>query len=334
MQDSPTREKAGRPAGACATHAAGEHYRRLVAAASRHEPLATAIVHPCDDRSLEGALAAARAGLVRPVLVGPRAKILRAAEEAGYDITALELVDAPHSHASAEQAVALARAGKVQAIMKGGLHTDELMAAIVDRAEGLRTERRMSHVFALDVPNHAKPLFITDAAINIEPSLLEKRDIVQNAIDLAHALAIESPKVAILSAVETVNPAITSTLDAAALCKMLDRGQIEGAQMDGPLAFDNAVSREAAEAKGIRSGVAGDADILVVPDLVSGNMLVKQLVYLSGAIAAGIVLGARVPVMLTSRADDVEARLASAALAVLYAHNRRPAPLQAASGRE
>lgn len=307
---------------AAAVHPAGEHYRRLVAAASRLEPITTAVVHPCDDRSLEGTLAAARAGLIRPVLVGPTEKIRRAAKEAGCALEDFELVDAPHSHAAAEQAVALARAGKVQALMKGALHTDELMVAVIDRTEGLRTERRMSHVFALDVPTYAKPLFITDAAINIAPTLLEKRDIVQNAIDLAHALAIESPKVAILSAVETVNPAIASTIDAAALCKMLDRGQIEGARMDGPLAFDNAVSREAAESKGIRSEIAGDADILVVPDLVSGNMLVKQLVYLSGAIAAGIVLGARVPVMLTSRADDVEARLASAALAVLFTHFR------------
>jgi phosphotransacetylase len=305
-----------------AVHPAGEHYRRLVAAASRLDPITTAVVHPCDDRSLEGALAAARAGLIRPVLVGPKEKIRRAAAEAGCALGDFELVDAPHSHAAAEQAVALARAGKVQSLMKGALHTDELMAAVIDRTDGLRTERRMSHVFALDVPSYAKPLFITDAAINIVPTLLEKRDIVQNAIDLAHALAIETPKVAILSAIETVNPAIASTIDAAALCKMLDRGQIEGARMDGPLAFDNAISREAAESKGIRSDVAGDADILVVPDLVSGNILVKQLVYLSGAIAAGIVLGARVPVMLTSRADDVEARLASAALAVLFAHHR------------
>ena len=310
--------------GGCAeaVHPAGEHYRRLVAAAIRLEAIATAVVHPCDERSLDGALEAARIGLIRPVLVGPKEKIGRAAEAAGCTIGDFELVDAPHSHAAAEQAVALARAGKVQALMKGALHTDELMAAVVERSEGLRTERRMSHVFALDVPTYAKPLFITDAAINIAPTLLEKRDIVQNAIDLAHALAIESPKVAILSAVETVNPAIASTIDAAALCKMLDRGQIDGARMDGPLAFDNAISSEAAESKGIRSEVAGDADILVVPDLVSGNMLVKQLVYLSGAIAAGIVLGARVPVMLTSRADDLEARLASAALAVLHVHHR------------
>lgn len=307
---------------ACAIHEAGEHYRRLVAAARELEPITTAIVHPCDGRSIEGALEAARLGLVRPVLVGPREKIRRAANEAGCVLDDLELVDAPHSHAAAERAVALARVGTVQALMKGALHTDELMAAVIDRTNGLRTERRMSHVFALDVPTYAKPLFITDAAINIAPTLLEKRDIVQNAIDLAHSLGIELPKIAVLSAIETVNPDIASTIDAAALCKMLDRGQITGARIDGPLAFDNAISREAAESKGIRSEVAGDADILVVPDLVSGNMLVKQLVYLSGAIAAGIVLGARVPVMLTSRADDNEARLASAALAVLYVHYR------------
>lgn len=308
----------------CADRVAGAHYRRLVEAARRLGAIKTAVVHPCDERSLEGALESARLGLIKPVLVGPIDKIRRTAEAAACALADFELVDAPHSHAAAETAVALAREGKVQALMKGALHTDELMAALVDRTHGLRTERRMSHVFALDVPTYAKPLFITDAAINIEPDLLEKRDIVQNAIDLAHALAIARPKVAVLSAIETINPAIASTLDAAALCKMLDRGQISGALIDGPLAFDNAISAEAAASKGIRSDVAGDSDILVVPDLVSGNMLVKQLVYLSGAIAAGIVLGARVPVMLTSRADDLEARLASAALAVLHAHGRSP----------
>jgi phosphotransacetylase len=329
MQAEPGQRETAGDGGACAVHEAGEHYRPVVAAAREHERITTALVHPCYGRSIEGALEAARLGLIRPVLVGPKDKIRRAATEAGCTLDGLELVDAPHSHAAAQQAVALAREGKVQALMKGALHTDELMAAVIDRATGLRTERRMSHVFALDVPTYAKPLFITDAAINIEPTLLEKRDIVQNAIDLAHALGIESPKIAVLSAIETVNPDIASTIDAAALCKMLDRGQITGARIDGPLAFDNAISREAAESKGIRSEVAGDADILVVPDLVSGNMLVKQLVYLSGAIAAGIVLGARVPVMLTSRADDLEARLASAALAVLHVHHRaRPrAPL-------
>jgi phosphotransacetylase len=303
-------------------HEAGEHYRRLIAAAAAYEPIATAVVHPCDELSLTGALEAARAGLIRPVLIGPLTKIRRTAETSGCALDGVELIEAPHSHAAAAQAVALARAGKVQALMKGALHTDELMEAVVDSATGLRTERRMSHVFALDVPTYPKPLFITDAAINIAPTLADKRDIVQNAIELAHALGIALPNVAILSAVETVNPKIASTIDAAALCKMLDRGQITGARVDGPLAFDNAISRVAAKTKAINSAVAGDSDILVVPDLESGNMLVKQLVYLSDAIAAGIVLGARVPVMLTSRADDMPARLASAALALLFAHHR------------
>jgi phosphotransacetylase len=303
-------------------HEAGHHYRRLIEAAGAYAPIATAVVHPCDALSLEGALEAARLRLLQPVLVGPLAKIRRAAAEAGCSIDGLELVDAPHSHAAAVTAVALAREGKVQALMKGALHTDELMEAVVDRAGGLRTERRMSHVFALDVPTYPKPLFITDAAINIAPDLADKRDIVQNAIDLAHALGIALPAVAIVSAVETVNPKLASTIDAAALCKMLDRGQITGARLDGPLAFDNAISRLAARAKAIASDVAGNADVLVVPDLESGNLLVKQLVYLSGAIAAGIVLGARVPVMLTSRADTLPARLASAALAQLFVHHQ------------
>lgn len=303
-------------------HEAGEHYRRLVHAAAAYEPIRTAVVHPCDALSLQGALEAARQRLLVPVLVGPVAKIRRAAEEGGCALEGIELVDAPHSHAAATTAVTLAREGKVQALMKGALHTDELMEAVVDRAGGLRTERRMSHVFALDVPSYPKPLFITDAAINIAPDLADKRDIVQNAIDLAHALGIALPAVAIVSAVETVNPKLASTIDAAALCKMLDRGQITGARLDGPLAFDNAISRLAARAKAIASEVAGNADVLVVPDLESGNLLVKQLVYLSGAIAAGIVLGARVPVMLTSRADTLPARLASAALAQLFVHHR------------
>lgn len=307
-------------------HAAGLYYRRLIHAASAFTPIATAVVHPCDELSLTGALEAARERLIQPVLVGPLAKIRRAAEAAGCALDGIELVDAPHSHAAAAQAVALARAGKVQALMKGALHTDELMDAVVDGASGLRTERRMSHVFALDVPTYPKPLFITDAAINIAPTLADKRDIVQNAIDLAHALGIALPNVAIVSAVETVNPKIPSTIDAAALCKMLDRGQITGARVDGPLAFDNAVSRLAAQSKSITSAVAGHADILVVPDLESGNMLVKQLVYLSSALAAGIVLGARVPIMLTSRADGMPSRLASAALALLFSHRHQTAP--------
>jgi len=256
------------------------------------------------------------------VLVGPAAKIRKAAADAERDLTDLEIIDVPHSHAAAEHAVALARAAKVDALMKGALHTDELMAAVVDKAGGLRTERRMSHVFALDVPHYPKPLFITDAAINITPDLDTKRDIIQNAIDLLHALGIQCPKIAILAAVETVSAKMPSTIDAAALCKMAERQQIQGAILDGPLAFDNAISSEAAQTKGISSKVAGQVDILVVPDLEAGNMLVKQLVYLAGAQAAGIVLGARLPIILTSRADDDGSRLASCALAQLMV--RRP----------
>jgi phosphotransacetylase len=300
--------------------ARGERYKQLIEATRHLAPIRTAVVHPCDRLSLGGALAAARENLIVPVLVGPLARIRAAAAEAECSLDGIELVDAPHSHAAAAQAVALARAGKARALMKGALHTDELLLAVLDRELGLRTERRMSHVFALDVPNHPRPLFITDAAINIYPDLMDKRDIVQNAIDLVHALGIARPKVAILSAVETVNPKITSTVDAAALCKMADRGQITGGVLDGPLAFDNAVSREAAEAKQIVSPVAGDADILVVPDLESGNMLAKQLIHLSDAMAAGIALGARVPIMLTSRSDDELSRLASCALALLFEH--------------
>jgi phosphotransacetylase len=270
--------------------------------------------------SLSGAIEAMRQKLIQPVLVGPERKIRAAAEQAGYSLDGIELIDAPHSHAAAAQAVALARSGQVQALMKGALHTDELMAEVISATSGLRTERRMSHVFGLDVPTYPKPLFITDAAINIQPDLADKRDIVQNAIDLAHALGIPRPKVAILSAVETVNPKIASTVEAAALCKMVDRGQIRGGILDGPLAFDNAVSKVSADNKQLVSPVAGDADILVVPDLESGNMLAKQLIYLAGADAAGIVLGARVPIMLTSRSDDVLARLASCALAKLFVH--------------
>ena len=302
-------------------HERGARYDQLIRATEALPPLVTAVVHPCDELSLAGAIEAMRKQLIRPILVGPLGKIRAAAEQAGYALDGIELVDAPHSHAAAAQAVALARSGKVQALMKGALHTDELMAAVVDPDSGLRTERRISHVFALDVPTYPKPLLITDAAINIYPSLADKRDIVQNAIDLAHALGIRLPKVALLSAVETVNPKITSTVEAAALCKMLDRGQITGALLDGPLAFDNAISKAAAASKHLVSPVAGDADILVVPDLESGNMLAKQLIYLAGADAAGIALGARVPIMLTSRSDDVLARLASCALGRLLAHH-------------
>lgn len=293
------------------------HMHRLLDAAAEHPPLLTGVVHPTDKLSLLGAVAAAEANLIEPVLIGPEHRIRALAEEEGLDIAGFRLVSTVHSHAAAEQAVALARSGEVAALMKGSLHTDELLSEVVRKDIGLRTERRLSHVFAFDVPTYARPLFITDAAINIYPTLDDKRDIVQNAIDLAHALKIEQPRVAILSAVETVTPAIKSTLEAAALCKMADRGQIVGGIVDGPLAFDNAVSPEAAATKGIVSSVAGQADILVVPDLESGNMLAKQLEYLAGAEGSGIVLGARVPIMLTSRADDTMSRVASCALAVM-----------------
>ncbi|WP_138934427.1 bifunctional enoyl-CoA hydratase/phosphate acetyltransferase [Roseovarius arcticus] len=302
-------------------HERGARFNELIRANANLEPVRTAVVHPCDALSLEGALEAGIKKLIIPVLVGPKAKIEATALEIGRDLSGIEIVDVPHSHAAAETAVALARAGKVSMLMKGKIHTDELLEPVVNNDKGLRTERRMSHIFALDVPNYSKPLLISDAAINIFPDLQTKRDIVQNSIDLAHALGIDLPKVAILSAVETVTPTIPSTVDAAGLCKMSDRGQITGALIDGPLAFDNAVSQSAAEAKGIQSDVAGQADILIVPDLEAGNMLAKQLIYLAGADAAGIVLGARVPIVLTSRADGVMSRLASAAIAQLYVHH-------------
>jgi phosphate acetyltransferase/phosphate butyryltransferase len=276
-------------------------------------------VHPVDTVSLLSAAEAAAEQLIIPVLVGPEVKIRAAAEQAQLDLAPYELVPTEHSHAAAAQAVAMARAGKVEALMKGSLHTDELMGAVVDGDHGLRTGRRISHVFAIDVPRYPRPLFITDAAINIYPTIEDKRDIVQNAIDLAHALGIATPRVAILSAVETVSPNIKSTVEAAALCKMADRGQISGGILDGPLAFDNAVSEEAAKTKGILSPVAGRADIFVVPDLEAGNMLAKQLEYLAEAQIAGIVLGARVPIVLTSRADKTLARLGSCAIALLLA---------------
>ncbi|MBA9064806.1 phosphate acetyltransferase/phosphate butyryltransferase [Methylobacterium fujisawaense] len=301
-------------------HERGVHWKPMIAAARRFAPALTAVVHPCDAVSLEGARAAREAGLIVPVLVGPRPKIEAAARAAGLVLDGIEIVDAPHSHAAAEKAVSLARAGRVTALMKGALHTDEILAAAIARATGLRTERRMSHVYALDVPSYPKPLFLTDAAVNIAPSLEEKRDIVQNAIDLARALGIAQPKVAILSAVETVSTKLGSTLDAAALCKMAGRGQITDGLVDGPLAFDTAISRAAAAAKALVSPVAGEADILVVPDLVSGNMLAKQLIHLAGADAAGLLLDARVPIILTSRSDSPEVRLASCALAQLFAH--------------
>lgn len=304
----------------------GARYRHLLEAARKFPPIRTAVVHPCDAVSLVSALEAMEAGLIVPVLVGPLAKIQKAAAEAGRDLKNVQTIDVPHSHAAAERAVALGREAKVDALMKGALHTDELMAAVVDRAGGLRSERRMSHVYALDVAHYSKPLFITDAAVNIAPNLDTKRDIIQNALDLLHALGIQSPKVAILSAVETVSSKIPSTIDAAALCKMAERQQIVGGILDGPLAFDTAISSEAAHTKGISSPVAGQVDILLVPDLEAGNMLVKQLIYLAGAEAAGIVLGARIPIMLTSRADSDVARLASCALAQLLVHHRLNAP--------
>ncbi len=299
------------------------HLHRLMQAARRHAPARTAVVHPVDGPSLTGAVEAATAGLIEPVLVGPEAKIRAAAEQSDIDLSNLRIEAVAHSHAAAERAVALARSGDVEVLMKGALHTTELMHAVLAREGGLRTERRMSHVFAFDVPTYARPLFITDAAININPTLEDKRDIVQNAIDLAHVLGIDTPRVAVLSAVETVTPAMESTLHAAALCKMRDRGQITGGLIDGPLAFDNAVSEAAARTKGIVSPVAGQADILVVPDLESGNMLAKQLEYLADSEGAGIVLGARVPIVLTSRADDTVTRMASCALGLLVA--RQPA---------
>ena len=292
-------------------------YPALIERCATIEPVVTAVAHPCDESSLRGASEAAQAGLITPILVGPEARIRAVAEQCGVDLAAYRLDDAPHSHAAAAQAVALVRAGEADALMKGSLHTDELMAEVVRKDTGLRTERRISHAFIMDVPTYPKPLVVTDAAINIFPDLETKADIVRNAIDMAHAFGREMPKVAILSAVETVTPKIPSTIDAAALCKMAERGQITGALLDGPLAFDNAISKEAAAIKGIRSEVAGDADILLVPDLEAGNILAKQLSFLANADAAGIVLGARVPIILTSRADSLRARMASCAIAAL-----------------
>ena len=280
-------------------------------------------MHPCDRDSLEGAIEAARRGFIIPVLVGPEDKIRAAAEEAHIDLEPYRIIATEHSHASASKAVELARAGEVEALMKGSLHTDEIMGAIVPAAAGLRTSRRISHAFVMDVTTYPKMFIITDAAVNIFPTLEEKRDIVQNAIDLARALGVETPKVGILSAVEVINSKIPSTLDAAALCKMADRGQIIGGIVDGPLAFDNAISAQAAKIKGISSPVSGDVDILLAPDLEAGNMLFKQLTYLAGGEGAGIVLGTRIPIVLTSRADSVRTRLTSAAVMALVAHARR-----------
>jgi phosphate acetyltransferase len=295
-----------------------EKYQGLLDSCRSLPPTPTAVVHPCDQSSLEGAVDAARLGLIAPILVGPRSRIEAAARQYAIDIAGLPIVDAPFSQASAEQAVAIVREGKAEALMKGSLHTDELMGAVVKRDTGLRTARRVSHCFVMDVPTYPEPLIITDAAVNIAPTLKEKVDIVQNAIDLAHALGAAEVRVAILSAMETVNPA-------AALCKMADRGQITGAILDGPLALDNAISLESVKIKKINSPVAGRANVLVVPDLEAGNMLAKSLSFLANADAAGIVLGARVPIILTSRADSVMTRLASCAVAALMARARREA---------
>jgi phosphate acetyltransferase len=306
-------------------------YDRLIAEAKKVPAAKTMVVHACDDTSLRGAIDAAEAGLIIPVLVAPAAKIRTVAREHKIDIDKYELVDVPHSDAAAAKAVELIRGGQGEMLMKGSLHTDELMRAVTAANTGLRTARRISHVFVMDVPTHADTLFITDAAINIFPDLDAKHDIVQNAIDLFVAVGPGKPRVAILSAVETVTSKIPSTVDAAALCKMADRGQITGGILDGPLAFDNAVDPEAARIKGIHSPVAGHAQILVVPDLEAGNMLAKNLIYLAKADSAGLVLGARVPIVLTSRADSVRSRMASCAIAVLYAAARRAkAPVPAA----
>jgi phosphate acetyltransferase len=300
-----------------------ERYQQLLNRVKGLEPITMAVAHPCDQESLKGAINAFEQGIIEPILVGPESKIRSLAEEFALDLTGIRIVNAKHSHDSAALAVSLVRTGDAEALMKGSLHTDELMSEVVARATGLRTARRISHVFLMDVPTYHRPLLITDAAINIAPTLEDKVHIIQNAIDMAHIIGIPEPKVAILSAVETVNPKIQSTLDAAALCKMADRGQIKGGLLDGPLAFDNAVSIVAAKTKGIKSAVAGHAEILVVPDLESGNMVAKQLEYLANALTAGVVLGAAVPIVLTSRADTAETRTASCVIAALIAHAYR-----------
>jgi phosphate acetyltransferase len=300
-----------------------EKYQKLIEYCRSLPPMPTAVVHPCDRSSLEGALQAAELGLIVPLLVGPEARIRVIADECGLDLTGHALIDAPHSHAAAARAVELVREGTAEAIMKGSLHTDELMSAVLRRENGLRTERRVSHCFIMDVPRHENALIITDAAINIAPTLADKVDILQNAIDLGHALRMQEVRVAILSAMETVNARLPSTIEAAALCKMVDRRQITGALVDGPLALDNAIDPVAARTKKIESPVAGRANVLMVPDLEAGNMLAKSLSFLAGAMAAGIVLGARVPIILTSRADSVMTRRASCAVATMVAAKRR-----------
>jgi phosphate acetyltransferase len=306
-------------------HDTAAGYRHLVERTKGMAAIDMAVVYPCHPESLGGALSAAEAGLIRPLLIGPRERIEAAGRELGEDLSRYQIIDVPNAHEAALKAVELARAGKVGALMKGSLHTDALMGPVVSHDAGLRTDRRVSHVFYMDVPSYPKPLLITDAAINIDPDLQAKRDIVQNAVDLAQALGIKSPRVAILAAVETVDAKMRATVDAASLCKMAERGQISGAVLDGPLALDNAVSLAAAKTKGIISAVAGQADILVVPDLESGNILAKQLEYLADAAGAGLVVGARVPIVLTSRADPAPVRVASFALALLAAHAAKPA---------
>jgi phosphate acetyltransferase len=300
-----------------------EKYLQLINRAKAVRPPVTAVAHPCDESSLQAAVEAARLGLIDPILVGPASRLREIAERASLDLSPFRQVDSAFSHDSAARAVGLARSGQAEALMKGSLHTDELMAEVVKRDTGLRTARRISHCFIMDVPGHAEPLIITDAAVNIAPTLTEKVDIVQNAIDLVRDLGAPEVRVAILSAMETVNPEVPSTLEAAALCKMADRGQITGALVDGPLALDNAIDLEAARIKHISSLVAGRANVLVVPDLEAGNMLAKSLTFLAGADAAGIVVGAKVPIILTSRADSRVARLASCAVASLLAEARR-----------
>ena len=309
-------------------------YERLLAAAREVPPIPTAVAHPCDDVSLSSAVEAAREGLIEPILVGPKAKIQAVAAASNLDISAFPIVSSEHSHDSAARAVALVREGRAQALMKGSLHTDEVMAAVVAREVGIRTARRVSHCFVMDVPGYPTALIITDAAVNISPTLEEKVDIIQNAIELAKAIRFDEVRVAILSAMETVTSKVTSTIEAAALCKMAERGQITGAVLDGPLALDNAINMEAAAIKRIVSQVAGRANVLVVPDLEAGNMLAKSLSFLAGADAAGIVLGAKVPVILTSRADSLLARMASCAVASLLAASRRAEQVKAVKGSQ
>jgi phosphate acetyltransferase len=298
-------------------------YEALIERCRDLDPVPTAVVHPCEETALAGAVDAAALGLIQPTLVGPAAKIREVAKAGGIALGQIPIVDAPHSHAAAAKAVELVRRGDAEILMKGSLHTDEILGAVVARETGLRTGRRISHVFIIDVPTYHKVIVVTDAAINIAPTLDDKTDICQNAIDLVIALGLTQPKIAILAAVETVNAKMPATLDAAALCKMAERGQIKGALLDGPLAFDNAISKDAARIKGIKSEVAGDPDILLVPDLEAGNMLAKQLTFLANADSAGLVLGARVPIILTSRADSVRSRIASCAVAMRVAHTRR-----------